>query len=79
MEPGAATPPGHLALFAGQLRVSGRFDALAAGCPPHNASPNALSKGDILGTKMPSILPDGGARRTSRRYAATGSMQRCWA
>ena len=52
----AATPLGHLAFFAEYLKVSGRFDALAADCPLHYTSPNAPSKRDILGTTMLSIL-----------------------
>ena len=52
----AATPLVHLAFFAECLKVSGRFDALAADRPLHYANPNAPSKRDAPGTVMLSIL-----------------------
>ncbi len=54
---------GHLALFAEHLTVSGRFDALVADSPLHDASSNTPSKRDILGTLM-LWVPAG-----QRRYA----------
>ena len=65
----AATPLGHLAVFAEYLKVSGRFDALVAGCPLYYTSLNAPSKRNILGTLMLSILAGAVAQRAHHRAA----------
>lgn len=74
----AATPLGHLAFFAEYLKVSGRFDALVAGCPLQYTSPNAPTKPDILGTPMLSILA-ALADQTVGRIVSVGGTSRNFA
>ena len=71
----AATPLGHLAFFAEYLKVSGRFDALVAGCPLQYRSPNAPTKPDILGTPMLSILTAHADRTAGRIVNAGGTSK----
>ena len=62
-EGAAVTPLGQLPFFIEYLKQGGLFDGWVAGCPLFLTSPNALSKRDILGTVMLSVLAG------HRRYA----------
>ncbi len=69
---------GYLAFFAEYLKVSGRLEALVADCPPRYASPNALSKRDVPGTVLLSVLAGQSRYAHITRCAVTRSIRHCW-
>ncbi len=52
----ALTALGQMPFFIEFLKVSGRFDGWAGGCPLERTSPNASPVRDVLGTMMLSLL-----------------------